>query len=330
MKKYKLFDQEVLFRYLFGPGKKKREEVSMRIVRFLSAAGPRLGLLRKDQCVIDLPAAADTCHMNWLRPLFTDLRAFVMGGTNLWKVAEDLALQARRSVPLDTVQLLAPFESGAKILAHVVNYAEHGAEANLKAPEKPFFFYKPGSSVTNPGDPIVAHAVSKRLDHEVELAVVIGRRAVNVAESDVYDYVAGYTIANDVSFRDLQTNADVPSLTPRYGQNWTQGKGLDGACPLGPVVVLSDEMPRPYPLDITCRVNGEVRQHSNTEHMIFKVPQLIADISRSMTLNPGDLVLTGTCSGGGVGTGKYLVPGDVVECEIEKLGVLRNTVVTGV
>ena len=301
----------------------------MRVVRYLAADGPRIGLLRQDQSVVDLLAAAETRQLNWLRPFFTDLRAFVLGGANLREVADDLARHERRSMSLHEIQILAPFKSGAKILAHVVNYAEHGAEANLKAPEKPFFFYKPGSSVINPNEPIVAHAMSKRLDHEVELAVIIGRRAVNVAEKDVYAHIAGYTIANDVSFRDFQTNADMPSLTPRYGQNWTQGKGLDSACPLGPLVVLSDEMPEPYPLDIACRVNGEVRQHSNTEHMIFRVPQLIADISRSMTLNPGDLVLTGTCSGGGVGTGKYLAPGDVVECEIEKLGVLRNTVIAG-
>jgi 2-keto-4-pentenoate hydratase/2-oxohepta-3-ene-1,7-dioic acid hydratase in catechol pathway len=207
----------------------------MRVVRFLSADGPRIGLLRQDQRVIDLLATAETRHLNWLRPFFTDLRAFVLGGANLMEVADDLASHERHSISLDEIRLLAPFESSAKILAHVVNYAEHGDEANLKAPEKPFFFYKPGSSVINPGEPIIAHTMSKRLDHEVELAVIIGRRAVNIAERDVYAHIAGYTIANDVSFRDLQTNADVPSLTPRYGQNWTQGKGLDGACPLGPV-----------------------------------------------------------------------------------------------
>jgi 2-keto-4-pentenoate hydratase/2-oxohepta-3-ene-1,7-dioic acid hydratase in catechol pathway len=299
----------------------------MRIVRFLENSEPRIGLVDGLQ-VIDLVAAAQAHGLTWLRPFYTDLRAFLAAGRNVRELSSDLARRAGDfAVPIDKVRLLAPFEAGSKILAHVVNYFEHGAEANLKAPEKPFFFYKPGSSVSNPGDPIVAHSMSSRLDHEVELAVIIGRRAFNVAEGDVYGYVAGYTIANDVSFRDLQTNVGFETLTPRYGQNWTQGKGLDFANPMGPVVVLSDEMPEPYPLDIACRVNGEIRQQSNTAHMIFKVPQLIAEISRGMTLYPGDVVLTGTCAGGGVGTGKYLRPGDVVECEIERIGILRNTVV---
>ncbi len=300
----------------------------MRIVRFLGADGPRLGVLQADQSVIDLADTADLRHLSWLRPFLIDIRAFVAGGRHVQELAQELADGSpSHSRSLSELRLLAPYEAGGKILAHVVNYSEHGAEANLKAPEKPFFFYKPSSSVSNPGDPIISHPISQRLDHEVELAVLIGRRAVNVSEADVYDYVAGYTIANDVSFRDLQMNVGVQSLTPRYGQNWTQGKGLDFACPIGPVVVMSDEMPHPYPLEIACRVNGEVRQHSNTSHMIFKVPQLIAEISRSMALNPGDIVLTGTCQGGGVGSGIYLKPGDVVECEIERLGILRNPVV---
>jgi 2-keto-4-pentenoate hydratase/2-oxohepta-3-ene-1,7-dioic acid hydratase in catechol pathway len=299
----------------------------MRIVRFLAADGPRIGLVQSDR-VVDLLSAAQARGLDWLRPFLVDLRVFLLAGRNLREMVAGVARDGDDwSRPINEVRVLAPFAAGAKILAHVVNYFEHGAEANLKAPEKPFFFYKPPTSVSNPGDPIVAHHISDRLDHEVELAVLIGRRTLDVREEDVYGHVAGYTIANDVSFRDLQTNLGFQSLTPRYGQNWTQGKGLDFACPIGPVVVLSDEMPTPYPLDINCRVNGETRQHSNTEHMIFKVPRLIAEISRCMTLNPGDIVLTGTCAGGGVGSGKYLKPGDVVECEIERLGVLRNHVV---
>ncbi len=300
----------------------------MRIVRFLGADGPRIGLVSQAG-VVDLAEAANVRGLSWLKPFFTDIRAFVAADRNIREIAADLGAQAGKGRPLSELKVLAPFENSSKILAHVVNYKEHGDEANLKAPEMPFFFYKPASSVSNPGDPIFAHTSSVKLDHEVELAVIIGRRTVDVREEDVYAHVAGYTVANDVSYRDLQMNDGVKSLTPRYGQNWTQGKGLDFSCPMGPTVVLSDEMPVPYPLEITCRVNGEVRQHSNTEHMIFKVPQLIAKISRSLTLNPGDIILTGTCQGGGVGSGVFLKPGDIVECEIEKLGVLRNAVVAG-
>lgn len=296
----------------------------MRIVRFLSGSGPRIGLMRPDG-VVDVLAAAQQRGLDWLEPHLTDMRSFLAGGETTRELVGKLG---RDAAPVSKdIRLLAPFQSGSKILAHVVNYFDHGAEANLKAPEKPFFFYKPSSSVSNPDDPIIAHSISSRLDHEVELAVVIGRMALNVREEDAYEYVAGYTIANDVSFRDLQTNAGFQSLTPRYGQNWTQGKGLDLACPMGPVLVLNDELPTPYPLQISCRVNGEVRQQASTADMIFKVPQLIADISRGMTLYPGDIILTGTCAGGGVGTGNFLKTGDVVECEIEKLGILRNAVV---
>ena len=305
----------------------------MRIVRFSGPVQPRLGLLTDGAIpqVIDLVRAAQEKGLDWLVPVFSDLRAFLFAGQPARDAARHLAVAAGKASrsPLAEVKLLAPFEAGSKILAHVVNYFEHGAEANLTAPERPFFFYKPGSAVSNPGDPIIAHRMSAKADHEVELAVVIGRQGRDIPESGAYDFVGGYTVLNDVSFRDFQRNEGVEGLTRRYGQNWTQGKGLDGSCPIGPMLVLTDELADPYPLAIECRVNGEVRQKASTADMIYKVPQLVADISRGMTLYPGDIISTGTCAGGGVGTGKFLQPGDVVECEIERIGTLMNQVVSG-
>jgi 2-keto-4-pentenoate hydratase/2-oxohepta-3-ene-1,7-dioic acid hydratase in catechol pathway len=165
------------------------------------------------------------------------------------------------------------------------------------------------------------------LDHEVELGIVIGKVGRNISARNAPAHVAGYIVVNDVSYRDLQFNEGADDLNGSYGKNWTQGKGMDLSCPMGPHLVLSDEMPEPYPLQLTCRVNGSVRQSANTDNMVYKVPALVEEASKGMTLYPGDVISSGTCAGGGLGHGRYLQPGDVVECEIERLGVLRNTVV---
>lgn len=302
----------------------------MQIVRFLPphGGGSRLGLVDGPH-IIDLAQAATERGLSWLVPTLSDLRAFLHAGEAGRAAATMLGERARHArLDRSNVRLLAPYEVGAKVLAQVVNYPGHDEEAKVKLPAKPFFFQKPGSSISNPGDPIVAHSVSKKLDHESELVVVIGRIGRNIAAEDAYAHVAGYTIGNDVSYRDFQMNEDFPDLNASYGKNWTQGKGLDMACPIGPALVLTDEVAVPYPLRLTCRVNGDVRTDASTEAMIHKVPALVAEASRGMTLYPGDLILTGTPMGGGIGTGKFLRPGDVVECEIERLGVLRNVVIS--
>jgi len=299
----------------------------VKIIRFASTTGPRLGILENDS-VIDLVDAAFARNLTWLAPAFSDFRAFLVGGENLRELAREIALSAAvEPVPQQSVMTLAPFEAGSKILAHVVNYVEHGKEGNIQPPERPFFFMKPSSSVTHPEAPVFVPEITSKLDHEVELAVIVGRAGRDIPEAKAYDYVGGYTVLNDVSCRDLQRNAGAEGLSKRYGQNWTQGKGLDTCCPIGPCVVLSDELADPYPLDITCRVNGEIRQNASTDMMIFRIPKLLADISRSLTLYPGDIVSTGSPAGGGVGTGRFLKAGDVVECEIERIGVLRNPIV---
>ncbi len=298
----------------------------MKIARIATPRGVALALV-DDEGAHDLGMIAQLRGLPWAETLFSSWQAFLVAGER----GLDLARRLREFTPLDPIpqaqaRFLAPFEGPSKILAHVVNYWEHGEEANLNPPETPFFFYKPASSVVHPGEAIIAHTASAKMDHEVELAAIIGRVCRDVPEAEADAMIAGYTVLNDVSYRDFQMIEGTPSMAKRYGKNWTQGKGLDHACPIGPWVVMADEMPSPYPLKIECRVNGEVRQHSSTGEMIHKLARQIADISRGMTLYPGDVVSTGTCEGGGVGTGKWLRPGDVVECEIERIGTLRNRV----
>lgn len=302
----------------------------MRIARYYGKAGLALGVVERHgdgEVVIDLAEGADALNLSWLGRAFRDLRLFLFAGEAGREAAEHVADARRHTAePFASVQILAPFEAGSKILAHVVNYPGHDADAKVKMPEKPFFFVKTSSSIANPGDPIFAHPVSRKLDHEIELAVVIGRAGRDIRPEQAYGHVAGYTICNDVSYRDLQMNEDFPALNRSYGKNWTQAKGLDNACPFGPVLTLSDEMREPYPLQMICRVNGEVRQQASTAEMVWKVPQLIHEVSKGMTLYPGDVILTGTCAGGGLADGLFLKADDVVECEIEGLGKLVNRV----
>jgi 2-keto-4-pentenoate hydratase/2-oxohepta-3-ene-1,7-dioic acid hydratase in catechol pathway len=216
---------------------------------------------------------------------------------------------------------LAPVTPG-KIVAIGLNYLDHIRESGLEPPARPLVFAKFPSSVIGPGEPIVIdQRVTERVDWEVELAVVIGRPARDVAPADALDHVLGYTVANDVSARDLQFSD---------GQ-WVRGKSLDTFCPLGPVVLTADEVPDPQALHLVCRVNGEVVQDATTDLMVFGVAELISFCSRSFTLDAGDVLLTGTPWGCGefMDPRRSLAPGDVVECEIDGIGTLRNPVIAG-
>lgn len=213
---------------------------------------------------------------------------------------------------------LAPLRPG-KIVAIGLNYLDHVRETGMETPERPIVFAKFPSSVVGPEDDIVVdRRVTARADWEVELAVVIGRPARDVAAEEALDHVFGYTVANDVSARDVQF-AD--------GQ-WVRGKSFDTFCPVGPVLVTRDEIPDPQLLRLTTSVNGELVQDSSTAEMIFGVAELIAFCSRSLTLAPGDLLLTGTPWGCGEfrEPRRSLQDGDLVECAVEGIGTLRNTV----
>ncbi|MGB2711955.1 MAG: fumarylacetoacetate hydrolase family protein [Conexibacter sp.] len=221
--------------------------------------------------------------------------------------------------PLAGARLLAPLRP-PKIVAIGLNYLDHIREANMTAPERPLVFAKFPTSVTGDGGRIeIDRTLTQRVDWEVELAVVVGRPMRDVPAGDALDHVFGYTVVNDVSARDLQLGD---------GQ-WVRGKSLDTFCPLGPVVVTADELPDPQALGLRTRVNGETVQDSTTAEMVFGVAELLAFCSRSFTLEPGDVLLTGTPWG----CGEFMDPprslrhGDLVEVEVDGIGTLRNAVV---
>lgn len=211
-------------------------------------------------------------------------------------------------LPLERARLLAPLVPG-KIICVGRNYVEHAAELGNAVPEYPLLFLKPPSSVIGPEARIVLPPQSKQVDHEGELVVVIGRRGRWIAAERAQDYILGYTVANDVTARDLQK---------RDGQ-WTRAKGFDSFCPLGPWIETDFD---PTDALVTTRVNNEMRQMASTREMVFSVPQLIAFASSIMTLEPGDIILTGTPAGVGP-----LEDGNIVEVSVEGIGVLRNPVV---
>jgi 2-keto-4-pentenoate hydratase/2-oxohepta-3-ene-1,7-dioic acid hydratase in catechol pathway len=219
------------------------------------------------------------------------------------------------------VKLLSPVEPRV-ILGIGLNYRGHATEQGIKLPERPLLFIKAPNSLSNPGDPIVipTHLPSTEVDYEGELAVVIGRDCKNVSRAHALDFVLGYTAANDVSARDWQKRFG--------GGQFCRGKSFDSFAPMGPVMVTKDEIPNPGELRLRTRVNGETRQDTNTSDLIFDVPTLIEFLSGSTTLLAGSVILTGTPSG--VGTYRtpplYLRAGDLVEVEIDKIGVLSNPV----
>ncbi|MDY7040748.1 MAG: fumarylacetoacetate hydrolase family protein [Chloroflexota bacterium] len=209
---------------------------------------------------------------------------------------------------LPEMRLLAPCMP-TKIVAVGRNYAEHASEMQSQVPAEPLIFLKPPSAVIGPGSAIVYPPISQRVDHEAELAAVIGHRARNVSAGEALDFVLGYTCGNDVTARDLQ----------RKDGQWTRSKSFDTFCPLGPWIVTGLD---PSNLSIECRVNGVLKQQSRTAQMIFPVAELIRYITQVVTLEPGDVILTGTPAGVGP-----IQPGDRVEVEIEGVGVLQNIVV---
>jgi len=222
--------------------------------------------------------------------------------------------------PLDEVKLLAQVVNPQKVLAIGLNYARHAQEGGIEPPKSPVSFVKTNNSIAGPDDEIrYSKDDSTQVDYEVELAMVIGRRARKVSVADALDYVLGYTVCNDVSARDAQF---------AEGQ-WVRSKSFDTFCPLGPWIVSTDEIPDPQALGLRCRVNGTTLQDSSTADMIFGCAELISFLSRAMTLEPGDVIATGTPEGVGFARKPpvWLLHGDVVEAEVGGIGTLRNTVV---
>ncbi len=232
----------------------------------------------------------------------------------------DAQFCARNGLPLAEVDLLAPVPRPGKVLCLGLNYRDHAAESGAPVPAEPVVFAKVSSSVTGPGRPIHIPEASDKIDYEVELAFVIARPARRVTADRALDYVGGYTVLNDVSARDYQRE--------KPGGQWTLAKSFDTFCPLGPWVVTPDEVGDPQTLAIECRVSGELMQSSSTSRMIFGVAEIIEYLTRVLTLEPGDVVATGTPPGVGFARTppRYLRDGDIVQCAIERIGTLTNPV----
>ena len=229
-----------------------------------------------------------------------------------------------------SVRLLAPLLRPPKLLALAGNYQDHIIEGGGKPADKqrivPKLFLKPSSAIIGPDAPVCLPTISSTTDWEVELAVIIGTRCRNVAVQDALHVVFGYTIANDVSARTSDWGVERDENAWNGFFDWLNGKWPDSFAPLGPYVLTADEVPDPQALDISLDLNGERRQNSSTRHMIFTVAETIAFASRFMTLEPGDVIETGTPSGVGAATETYLKSGDVMDARIQKLGVLRTPV----
>ena len=223
-----------------------------------------------------------------------------------------------KTVPAEGVRLGPPVARPRQVICLGKNYRDHAEEFDAKVPDHPVYFAKSPGSLCGAGDPIRLRPGMERVDGEVELALVIGKRARDIQESDALGHVAGYTVMNDVSARDLQ----------KAHAQWIMGKGPDTFAPLGPCLVHKSSIPDPHNLFIRCSINGELRQNANTKDMVFDIPSLIATLSSVVTLEPGDIIATGTPAGVGVGftPPKFLQHGDEMRCEIEKIGALVNTI----
>jgi len=288
----------------------------MKLITYVHEGQLRLGALR------DTPRSMRVFDLNRLDPrLPADILSFLEAGP----AARLLAEQALAAAPptagldLDEISLKAPIPRPGKIICIGQNYLEHAAESNAPAPPHPIIFAKFANSVIGHGEPIVIPAAVKKPDYEGELAVVIGRRGRDIPEAEALNYVAGYMCLNDVSARDWQNRTS----------QWVIGKTCDTFCPMGPALVTADEIPDPQNLVLRTVIGDEILQLGHTRDMIFSVAYLIADMSRVMTLEPGDVIATGTPSGVGAARTppRWLRPGDVVRVEIEGVGVLANPVV---
>src|SRR3989441_6498178 len=299
----------------------------MRLVTYRKgSANPRVGALTAD-AVLDLGAlAVDLARERGLaRPApggrFGTMLELIAGGDDarsrareavehglgVWKCEGLDGLAAKKlGAPAAKIRLEAPIPRPPRnIFCLGRNYKEHAAERGAEAPSHPVYFTKPPESVLAPGGKIVHHAVTRELDYEVELGVVIGTPGRDIPEAQALQHVFGYTVINDVTARDLQK---------RHGQ-WFKGKSLDTFCPMGPVLVTADEIPNPQTRALTLRVNNETRQSSHTSKMIFPVDEYIAVLSQGFTLLPGDVIATGTPEGVGAALGKFLKAGDRVRSE---------------
>jgi 2-keto-4-pentenoate hydratase/2-oxohepta-3-ene-1,7-dioic acid hydratase in catechol pathway len=285
----------------------------MRLVTYQSPSGPRVAGVRNGTCV-DLnrtDAGIPACVKALL----------AQGPEGLLRAAQ--ALPGGDALPPEELKLVPPVPSPEKIICVGLNYADHAKESGSQPPPEPVLFNKFPTAISTHDQPIVLPRLSDQVDYEAELVVVIGTGGRQIPSSRAGQHIAAYCCGNDVSARDWQLH--------KPGGQWLLGKSFDTFAPIGPALVTADEIPEPGNLKIQLRLNGQVMQDSTTAQLIFSVEELISYVSGVCTLSPGDLIFTGTPSGVGFARKPpvLLKPGDTVEVEIEKLGVLRNPVVAG-
>lgn len=284
----------------------------MRVCSYLEGGERRTGLVKGDRVV---PVASLDPS---LPAEFGDIIRAADGMARL--AALDAGSDGADGLPLETLDLDLPVRGAGKIICLGLNYAAHAAEGGHDRPEYPSFFMRGETSFTRPGQAIVRPRLSEQLDYEAEMTLIIGKRARHVAKADALDCIAGYTCANEGSVREFQ----------RKTSQWTIGKNFDLSGSMGPVFVSADELPPGgRGLKIESRLNGEVMQSANTDSMLFDVPTTIELLSAALTLEPGDIILTGTPEGVGHARDPqvWMKPGDTVEVEIEGIGLLRNAIV---
>jgi 2-keto-4-pentenoate hydratase/2-oxohepta-3-ene-1,7-dioic acid hydratase in catechol pathway len=288
-----------------------------KILRYIGPNGSESYGVMVDNFVVDRSDLEKELNIK----LPEDIVSFI-SSTYLNMVLEEVKrISFKQVFKLEDLKLLAPIPNPPKILCLGLNYIDHAEEQQKTPPDEPMIFIKPRTSIAGPFDDIyVPSDYVQQLDYEGELAVIIGKLGKRISASKALDYVLGYTVFNDLSARDIQAK----------DKQWTRGKSLDQFAPIGPWIVTRDEIENPYNLKIVTRVNDEVRQNSSTSKMVHKIDRVIEILSKGMTLEPGDIIATGTPSGVGVfmkPKPKFLKHGDIVEITIEKIGTIRNRII---
>lgn len=282
----------------------------MKLARFTINGKTAIGLVQGDAVV----------ELNRVLPSAPEsIQGVLAGGAELRAAINSALVSAPQGHPLSSVRLEAPIPAPQKYMAIGMNYHDHAEEARkagVPVPQNQLWFNKQVTCITGPFDPIYKPRVSDKMDYEAELGVVIGKRCRYVSEADARSVVGGYFVCNDVTARDWQFKSPT----------FTLGKSFDSHGPIGPWITTDDEIADPHNLEMKLWVNGELRQQANTGGMIHNIWKQIHELSQVMTLEPGDLIATGTCANVGIALGKFLQPGDVVKVEIEKLGHIENTV----
>ena len=288
----------------------------MKLVTYETKGKHSLGVV-VEEYILDLNKSMGTDH---------DMISFLESGEEVFRKVEDAIKEGNTSdmYKIDDVKLVAPIPRTRKnIVCLGLNYAEHvreGASGSVRPlPKHPIYFTKPPTSITGPYDPVVYHKAITRLDYEVELAFVIGKKGKDIPKEKVYEHIAGYMVLQDISARQLQSQH----------LQWFRGKSLDTFAPMGPYLVTPDEVGDPMDLDIWCKVNGQTRQSANTSDLIFDLKTIVSTLSDGITLDVGDVFATGTPSGVGSAHPLGLLKvGDIMESGIENIGVIRNEVIS--